>query len=92
MLVWEDEMSSHECTPVTRHRAARVVAALARDSDDLVELLDMLGLTAAEGRSPPGLEVPRLPAPHHRSPDERDLATALLAEVTRARLRMLTGR
>ena len=36
-----------------RHRAARVVAGHARDAEELIELLDMLGLTAAEGRYPP---------------------------------------
>lgn len=37
-----------------RHHAARTVAGHARDAKDLAELLDMLGLTAAEGREPPG--------------------------------------
>ena len=41
-----------------RHQAARTIAGHARDAADLAELLDMLGLTAAEG-----LEEPVEPAP-----------------------------
>lgn len=35
-----------------RRRAARTVAALARDADDCAYLLGALGLTAAEGLAP----------------------------------------
>ncbi len=42
-----------------RHRAARTLAQHATDARDLTELLDMFGLTAAEGRVPPD----RVPAP-----------------------------
>lgn len=38
-----------EPTAEQRHNAARTVAAHATDADDLRELLDMLGLTAADG-------------------------------------------
>ena len=50
-----------------RHRAARTVAGQARDAHDLAELLDMLGLTAAEGREPvqePPAPEPPKPVPH----------------------------
>lgn len=49
-----------------RHKAARTVAGLARDAADLAELLDMLGLAAADGLEPPvepKPEVPRKPVP-----------------------------
>jgi hypothetical protein len=49
-----------------RHRAARTVASQARDAQDLAELLDMLGLTAAEGREPfaePPPAAPKKPVP-----------------------------
>lgn len=42
-----------EPTARQRHRAARTVAAHARDAEDLTELLDMLGLAACDGREPP---------------------------------------
>lgn len=67
-----------------RHRAARVVAANARDTEDLTKLLDMLGLTAAEGRYPPVPAGRPVPAPRHPSEAERDLAANLLAAVTHA--------
>lgn len=68
------------------HRAARVVASNARDAGDLAELLDMLGLTATDGRFPPAPppDTARIPTPRHPSAADRDLATTLLAEVTRA--------
>ncbi|MFI7680434.1 hypothetical protein [Actinophytocola sp. NPDC049390] len=44
-----------------RHRAARTVAGLARDAADLAELLEMLGLTAAEGRDLPVETQPEAP-------------------------------
>ena len=50
-----------------RHRAARTVAHHARDAEDLTDLLDMLGLTATEGREPPGDE-PTVPAPRKPPP------------------------
>lgn len=50
-----------------RHRAARTVAHHAHDAKDLAVLLDMLGLTAAEGREPPGDE-PAVPAPRKPAP------------------------
>jgi hypothetical protein len=66
-----------------RHRAVRVVAGQARDAAELGELLDMLGLTPPEGRPPPNaVHSEPVPTPRHRSPAERDLATALLATVT----------
>jgi hypothetical protein len=40
-------------TPEQRHFAARVVADHAHTVDDCIELLDMLGLDAAEGKVPP---------------------------------------
>jgi hypothetical protein len=49
-----------------RHLAARTIAHHAHDAKDLAELLDMLGLTAAEGREPPRQQPvppPREPAP-----------------------------
>jgi hypothetical protein len=69
-----------------RHRAARVVAGQARNAEELVELLDMLGLTAEEGRrpAPPTVNTGPIPAPRHASAAERDLATTLLATVSRA--------
>ncbi len=67
-----------------RHRAARVVAQCGQDADDLAELLDMLGLTAAEGRFPPPplVHTGQIPGPRHASEAERDLATNLLSVVT----------
>jgi len=53
-------MTIPDSLPEKRHRAARVIAANARDAGDLAELLDMLGLTAA---------LPRLCS--RRSPDRR---------------------
>ena len=69
-----------------RHRAARVVAANARDVADLAELLQMLGLEAAEGRfrSVPDADTLPIPAPRHPSGAERDLATNLLSAVTQS--------
>lgn len=68
-----------------RHRAVRVVAGAARDATELVELLDMLGLTAADGTHPPGpAQEVQIPAPRHASPVERDLATTLLTDLTNA--------
>jgi hypothetical protein len=66
-----------------RHRAARVVALRARDAGEAAELLDMLGLTAAEGRFPPAPAGPEpVPAPRPPSDAERHLAASLLADVT----------
>lgn len=42
-----------ELSASQRHRAARVAAAHACDAEDLTQLLDMLGLTAAEGLCDP---------------------------------------
>ncbi|MGX7829612.1 hypothetical protein ACTG9Q_31440 [Actinokineospora sp. 24-640] len=42
-----------------RHRAARVVAARSVDATETADLLEMLGLTAAEGIAP----APEPPAP-----------------------------
>jgi hypothetical protein len=50
-----------------RHRAARIVAGLAHDAEDLAELLATLGLTAAEGREPPE-EPDEAPVPAQRTP------------------------
>ena len=50
-----------------RHRAARTVASQAHDAKDLAELLDMLGLTAAEGRVPPKEPVDEPSVPAQRS-------------------------
>ncbi|MFL6141824.1 MAG: hypothetical protein ACJ72N_08145 [Labedaea sp.] len=65
------------------HRAARVVARCAQDAVDLVELLNMLGLTAVEGRSPPAPEVHpgQGSEPRPVSEAERDLASNLLSAV-----------
>jgi hypothetical protein len=63
-----------------RHRAARTVASQARAAQDLVELLGMLGLTAAEGRDPPAeprVPAPRGPAPRLDAPSASRLATML---------------
>lgn len=67
-----------------RHRAARVVIQCGQDADDLAELLDMLGLTAVEGRFPPPrvVRTGRFPGPRRASEAERDLATNLLSVVT----------
>ncbi|ASR36784.1 hypothetical protein BAY61_19280 [Prauserella marina] len=40
-------------TAEERHRAARAIAHHATGAADLAELLDMLGLGAEEGRTPP---------------------------------------
>lgn len=81
-------MSIPNSMPENRHRAARVIAANARDAADVAELLDMLGLTAAEGRfrPAPAADIPRIPEPRHPSKPERDLATTLLAAVTQSLL------
>lgn len=42
----------HGPTPEQRSQAVRVVAGHAKDADDLVELLDMLGLAASEASEP----------------------------------------
>ena len=36
--------------PAQRRQAARAVASVAKDADDCAMLLDMLGLTAADGQ------------------------------------------
>jgi hypothetical protein len=79
-------MSIPTSIPEKRHRAARVIAANARNADDLAELLGMLGLTAAEGRFPPAPDVdtPCIPGPRHPSEADRDLATTLLCAVTQS--------
>lgn len=49
-------------SPWQRHHAARMVASHAHDAQDLTELLDMLGLTAIEGREPPVEPPPQTPS------------------------------
>lgn len=66
-----------------RHRAARVAAAHACDTGDLAQLLDMLGLTAAEGLSDPAA-VDEPP-----TTDPSGLPAEVLAEM--AELRRLVG-
>ncbi|TDV44101.1 hypothetical protein [Actinophytocola oryzae] len=51
-----------------RHRAARTVACQAHDAEDLALLLDMLGLTASEGRVSPEVSTPEPPVPEPRTP------------------------
>lgn len=67
-----------------RYLAARALAARARDAAELATLLDMLGLTAAEGRTAPvdrpAPVVPAQPQPDRRA--TRRLAADLLAAVT----------
>jgi len=77
-------MSIPNSIPEARQRAACLVAANAQDNADLAELLDMLGLTAAEGRFPPAPDAGAwpIPAPRHPSEVERGLATTLLSAVT----------
>ena len=76
-------MTNHMSIPEKRQRAARVVAANAQNADDLAELLDMLGLSAVEGKHPQESPVSplQIPAPRHPSEAVRDLATTLLAAV-----------
>jgi hypothetical protein len=65
-----------------RHRAARTVAHHARDAKDLAEFLDMLGLTAADGREPPeesSVPVPRRPPPRLDRPSACRLNNLLRA-------------
>lgn len=46
------EPARHELTPAQRRRAVSVVAAHARDADDLATLLAMLNLDATDSRPP----------------------------------------
>lgn len=50
-----------DVSPWQRHKAARTVAGRARDAEDLAELLEMLGLNAADGREPPVEPPPKAP-------------------------------
>lgn len=63
-----------------RHRAARMAAAHARDAGDLAQLLDMLGLTAAEGLCDPAA-VDDEPPPT----DPSGLPAEVLAEMAELR-------
>lgn len=66
-----------------RHLAARALAANARDAAELAALLDMLGLTAAEGRTAPAdRPTPAVPAQPRPDRATRRLAADLLAAVT----------
>ncbi|PRX45930.1 hypothetical protein B0I33_10876 [Prauserella shujinwangii] len=79
---------SHEPTAGQRHRAARALAAHARDADELAELLQMTGLTAAEGRyePPADAERPEEAREPAADPEEtRRLARTLLASYASAR-------
>lgn len=69
-----------------RHRAARLVAHHARDAQDLVELLDMLGLSAEEGRVPPveRLEPEPTPRPLKLSEDCAGRLASLLVPLHHA--------
>ena len=64
-----------------RHRAARTVAGLARDAGDLAELLDMLGLTAADGLEEPVEPPPK--APRKRVPHLEPQTACRLGELLR---------
>jgi hypothetical protein len=78
--LWEPWcLSTEESTAAQRHHAVRSVAAHARSAADLVELLDMLGLSALDGSvSDPALEQPEPAVPSGPSPE-------LLAELAALR-------
>jgi hypothetical protein len=75
-----------EPTAVQRHRAAHAVAAHARDADDLAELLDMLGLSAADGQAPGPADDEPTPAVPSGPPPE------LLAELSALRQWLVANR
>jgi hypothetical protein len=76
-------MTNAMSVPEKRYRAARVVAANARNANDFTELLNMLGLAEVEGQRPPMPADPlRIPTPRHSSDAERDLAITILAAIT----------
>ncbi|WP_091369204.1 hypothetical protein [Actinokineospora alba] len=70
-------MSEHHGEAIKRHRAARVLAGQATDAADLASLLDMLGLSAAEGLVPPADRPAPVIPPARRSVAERQAARAL---------------
>jgi hypothetical protein len=75
----DDDRITRNSPAWQRHRAARTVAHHATDAGDLAELLDMLGLTAIEGRVPPAADAPE-PEPRPRpTPLEGDSAERLNA-------------
>ena len=57
-----DERPTRRSPAWQRHRAARTLAQHATDAANLAELLDMLGLTALEGRVPPAEQTVPEPA------------------------------
>lgn len=65
-----------------RYRAARTLAHHATDARDLAELLDMLGLTAAEGRMQPTETAPEQTSqPAALADDSSERLTSLLRDV-----------
>ncbi|MPZ81783.1 MAG: hypothetical protein GEV28_15810 [Actinophytocola sp.] len=60
----DDERISRNSPAWQRYRAARTLAHHATDATDLARLLDMLGLSAAEGREPPEESAAADPTPH----------------------------
>ncbi|PXY19016.1 hypothetical protein [Prauserella muralis] len=76
-------MLTQQPTAVQRHLAARALAGRARDAAELAELLEMTGLTAAEGRFPPPDEPEPVasgePGPTVDAEETRRLARTLLA-------------
>ncbi|HEY7596108.1 MAG TPA: hypothetical protein VH969_23395 [Actinophytocola sp.] len=72
----DDDRITRNSPAWQRYRAARTAAHHATDASDLAELLDMLGLTAIEGRVPP-VEAPEPRPPHRPTPLEDDSAERL---------------
>ncbi|WP_034272002.1 hypothetical protein [Haloechinothrix halophila] len=72
---------THEPTADERSRAARVVAAYARDATELTEVLDMLGLAASEAREP-GSAPDQVERREHAAARARRGRTLLVSELT----------
>ncbi|MBC6445913.1 hypothetical protein [Actinokineospora xionganensis] len=70
-------MSGTEQESRKRHLAARVLASQAENAEELAVLLDMLGLSAAEGLAEPRPEDVAIPAQPRRSIAEREAARTL---------------
>lgn len=79
----DDDRITRNSPAWQRHRAARTVAHHATDAADLTELLDMLGLTALEGRVPPtdAPEPEPRPKPTPLEEDSAERLTSLLRDV-----------
>lgn len=66
-----DDQRFTRTTPAwQRYRAARTLAHRAVDAEELTEMLDMAGLTAAEGQVPPDDRSVPAPLPHPARLDE----------------------